>query len=313
MKLGRLPRLFARSRKPPLPSAAEAARTALLFDELGHPGFVCLAYQIILQRGVDPVGYEHFVPKLQRGEIGRDQVVQTLVESNEYRDRCAFLSQILHRSRERLVRQLPKAETIVDLGGTCLDRPEGALFVMGYPYRFKSLSIVDLPADQRHKLFADEGVEHRGGVETKLGPVRYVYSSMTDLSAFPDGSVDLVYSGQSIEHVTRDEASQVCRETRRILKPGGSFCLDTPNRAITRLQFRRKYINPDHKFEYTHDQLSGLLESAGFSIREAKGLVLVQESARRGKFLEEEFRKHEGMYDDIENCYLLYYRCGKNN
>jgi len=41
------------------------------------------------------------------------------------------------------------------------------------------------------------------------------------------------------------------------------------------------------------------------------GLVLLRESARRRKFLETDFRLHEGVYDDIENCYLLYYRCRK--
>src|SRR5262249_24621463 len=130
-------------------------------------------------------------------------------------------------------------------------------------------------------------------------------------SARADRSVDLVYSGQSIEHVTRDEAAQVCCEAWRILKPDGLFCLDTPNRALTRIQSPRRYINPDHKYEYTHAEMSALLKKSGFTIEEAKGLVLLRESAQRGKFLEREFRKHEGIYDDIENCYLLYYRCRK--
>jgi predicted SAM-dependent methyltransferase len=308
MPLGRLTGIF---RKRNLPSAAEAARSAAIFEELGNPGFITLAYQIILQRGVDPVGYDHFLPKLERKEITRVALVKTLFDSDEFRERCIMLSQVLHQSRRQLVCQLPKAETIVDLGGTCLEREEGALFVMGYPYPFKSLSIVDLPAGKRHKWYADSGTEHRKIVQTPLGPVYYVYTSMVDLSAFKNDSVDMVYSGQSIEHVTRGEADQVCREAWRVLKPGGWFCLDTPNRALTRIQFPRRFINPDHKYEYTHPELSGLLQQSGFCIQEAKGLVLLQESVRRGKFLESEFRKREGIYDDIENCYLLYYRCRK--
>jgi predicted SAM-dependent methyltransferase len=311
MKLGRLASLLSPAPKQPIPTAAEAARTAALFEELGNPGFVCLAYLIVMQRGIDPVGYDHFVPRLERKQMTRSDVINTLIDSDEYRARCLMMSQILHQSRKQVVRQLPKANIIVDLGGTCLDREEGALFVMGYPYQFDSLSIVDLPPAKRHKSFADEGTEYRRIVETKLGPVRYVYTSMADLSAFADDSVDLVYSGQSIEHVTRDDATKVCREAYRILKPGGWFCLDTPNRALTRLQFRRRFINPDHKHEYTHAELSGLLEQSGFSIRDAKGLVLLQQSARQRRFLEAEFRQHGGAYDDIENCYLLYYRCIK--
>ena len=33
--------------------------------------------------------------------------------------------------------------------------------------------------------------------QTALGPVRYRYHSMVDLSDYADDSVDLVYSGQS--------------------------------------------------------------------------------------------------------------------
>jgi predicted SAM-dependent methyltransferase len=311
MKLGRLAGLFSSRRKLPPPTAAEAARTAALFEELGNPGFLSLAYQIILERGIDEEGYGHFLPKLERKEISRAAVVWTLFDSNEFRDRCMLVGIELHQSRKALVRQLPPAEVIVDLGGTCIEDERGALLIMGYPYPFKSLTIVDLPPDRRHDLFADGGTEHRQVIQTESGPVQYLYRSMVDLSALADGSVDLVYSGQSIEHVTRAEAAQVCREVWRILKPGGSFCLDTPNRALTRLQHRRRYIHPDHKYEYTHTELSTLLQKSGFAIQEAKGMVLLQESLRRGKFLEPEFRKHEGIYDDIEKCYLLYYRCRK--
>ena len=46
-------------------------------------------------------------------------------------------------------------------------------------------------------------------VASARGPVTYRYQSMTDLSSFADGSFDLVYSGQSIEHVSEDEADVV--------------------------------------------------------------------------------------------------------
>ena len=49
----------------------------------------------------------------------------------------------------------------------------------------------------------------------------YRYHSMTDLSSYPSGSFDLVYSGQSIEHVTRREADSVLSQVRECSSPVG--------------------------------------------------------------------------------------------
>ena len=38
------------------------------------------------------------------------------------------------------------------------------------------------------------------------------------------------------------------------LRPGGYFALDTPNGRLTRLQ-QADFIDPDHKIEYTFEQL----------------------------------------------------------
>src|SRR5262249_22238608 len=154
------------------------------------------------------------------------------------------------------VRRLPAADQIVDLGGSAAGRPEGALLLMGYPHRFQRLSIVEPPREQRHAMYADHCGEYNQIIQTAQGPVCYVYKSMIDLSDFTNASVDLVYSGESIEHVTQAEAKQTIREAFRVLKRGGHFCLDTPNRTITRLQHPNEFINPDHKHEYTHQELS---------------------------------------------------------
>ncbi len=63
--------------------------------------------------------------------------------------------------------------------------------------------------------------DYREVVRTPLGPVHYVYTSPADLSMFEAGAFDLVYSGQSIEHVTREEGLLACQEVRRVLAPGG--------------------------------------------------------------------------------------------
>ena len=52
-----------------------------------------------------------------------------------------------------------------------------------------------------------------------------------------------------------------------MLRPRGYLALDTPNARVTRLM-QDGFIDPDHKIEYTAEQLATKLENAGFTIRE---------------------------------------------
>lgn len=293
------------------PAKWNEARAQERVHNLSAARFVDLAYQLILGRDPDQVGFQEHVAQIESKQMTRERFVSILINSPEFRQNRLHkvLIDVLHGARLQLIKQLPRANRIVDLGGSCRGRAEGALVIMGYPYPFERLSIVELPREQRHELYSTHCEDYQEEVQTPRGPVNYVFTSMADLSAFANGTIDLVYAGQSIEHVTSDEARVVCREVQRILRPGGYFCLDTPNRAITRLQCPNQFINPDHKIEYTHAEMVQLLEASGLVIREAKGLCLTPESVRQGKFLPDDCRRHEGLFDDIENCYLMYYKC----
>jgi hypothetical protein len=308
--LSRVKRL-QRSQTPPrlsfcLPDGAAPSD----LNKLSPIEFADLAYRMLLNRPMDAGGRQAFVPLLESGRMSRYKFITTLVSSTEFK--APQISETLHRSRLQLVRQLPKADIIVDLGGSCADRSEGALVVMGYPHRFKSLTIVEPPREERHSIYTNHCGDYHEVVQTRLGPVQYRFTSMTDLSAIAPESVDLVYSGESIEHVTRQEARMTLEQVARILKPGGLFCLDTPNRSVTKLQCPTEYINPDHKYEYTHDELSTMLNRCGFAIREAKGLCLAEESVRTGSFIPDECIRNEGIFNNVAACYLLYYRCQKD-
>ena len=89
------------------------------------------------------------------------------------------------------------------------------------------------------------------------------------------------------------------------------FCFDTPNRNVTRFGFPN-YIVDDHKYEYTHQEMSGLLLGNGFSISEAKGLILMDQTVREGRFRPEESVGRDRMYDDIDECFVLYYKARKS-
>ena len=272
--------------------------------------FVRAAFQTILRRDPDPDGLKNYVTQLEDHRLTPDGVLDEILTSMELRTRVPYENVLrsLHQSRCDFVRMLPRAARILDLGGTDQDEEVGALVSMGYPYRFDRLTIVDLPGDERHELYTNMAASDV--VESGSGPVQYRYHSMVDLSAYPDASFDLVFSGQTIEHITDDEAKQMLAEVRRVLAPGGWFCLDTPNRRATELQLGPDVLsNPDHKLEYTHEQLSARLSDAGFDIVGAHGLGLANESLERGVFTVGEVAAKHGVYAEIADCYFLAYMC----
>lgn len=131
---------------------------------------------------------------------------------------------------------------------------------------------------------------------------------MTDLSAYADSTFDLVFSGQSFEHIEPSEADDLVVEIARVLRPGGWFALDTPNARATRLQ-QAEFIDPDHKVEYTHGELVAKLERGGLEIVGAMGINYLGESLRSGLFSLEELMRRPGIYWDPEACYVLAYVC----
>ena len=213
---------------------------------------------------------------------------------------------IPHYGRSVFIRSLPRADRILDIGGAAVGDPSGALTLMGYPYRFNELVIVDLPSEERHPLYQDEA--RPSSLESPQGRVTYRYHSMTDLSSYASGSFDLVYSGQSIEHVTRREADRVMSQVRRVLAPGGVLAIDTPNSRLTRLQ-TDNFIDPDHKYEYSHREMSAMLRGHGFVIEQAMGINYGGGSIARGAFDAREVATKRGVFHEIDDCYLLSYLC----
>jgi ubiquinone/menaquinone biosynthesis C-methylase UbiE len=265
-------------------------------------------YGLLLHRRADPAGVASYLPGLQAGTMTADRLAEWILASGEWWTAVTFseLGPSLHFSRSLFVRSLPRAARILDLGGTALGSDQGAMVLMGYPYPFDELVVVDLPSGNRNEIYQEE-VEHHV-TQTALGPVRYRYHSMSDLSAYDDHSFDLVYSGQSIEHIEVPEAERVLAEVARVLRPGGYLALDTPNAAVCRIQ-QAAFIDPDHKHEYTHTELVDTLERAGFEICEAKGLNHAGASMARGTFSTTEVATARGLFSDIERCYLLSYVC----
>jgi len=267
-----------------------------------------VVYETLLGRKPDPSGTASYLPGLQNGSLSPSQLAEWIYASSEWWTVAPFteLAPALHFSRSLFVRSLPKARRILDLGGTALGSDKGAMVLMGYPYAFDELVVVDLPPDDRNDLYKETVA--RNVTHTDLGPVRYNYHSMSDLTQYTSESFDLVYSGQSIEHVPVEEAERVLVGAARILRPGGYLALDTPNARVCRLQ-QPGFIDPDHDHEYTHGEMMDKLRAAGFEVLEAKGLNLAGRSLARGEFSVQEVATNRGLFAEIEDCYLLSYLC----
>ncbi|RZV38742.1 MAG: class I SAM-dependent methyltransferase [Candidatus Acidulodesulfobacterium acidiphilum] len=212
---------------------------------------------------------------------------------------------IIHAIRCTMVRYLlPKGEIILDLGGANCQ-----LYKMGYTYRFKRLILIDLSPEER--LFYKEIVIDN---ECQLGEVIVQYSDMTNLAGIEDSSVDFVWSGQSIEHVPLDLGEHMCKEVFRVLRSGGSFCLDTPNRLITQIHTRSVgggFVHPEHCIEYYPQQLMTILENTGFIISEALGLCEMPLTISTDKFHYTDFVFGRHFTNEVSNGYIQYYHCIK--
>ncbi|HEY3714549.1 MAG TPA: methyltransferase domain-containing protein [Jatrophihabitantaceae bacterium] len=92
-----------------------------------------------------------------------------------------------------------------------------------------------------------------------------------NLAALPvrDAALDVVATLQVIEHVW--DHAQFVRECLRVLRPGGTLLVTTPNR-LTFSPGRETPINPYHTHEFTAAELSDLLTSGGFTDLDVRGL-----------------------------------------
>jgi|EndMetStandDraft_2_1072991.scaffolds.fasta_scaffold121823_1 SAM-dependent methyltransferase len=96
---------------------------------------------------------------------------------------------------------------------------------------------------------------------------RFLKTSGVEI-ALPDGSVDLIYSNQLMEHLHVDDVGDQLREIARVLKPGGRYLCVTPSR-VTGPHDISCYFDDIatgfHMREYDYGSMRAILLGAGFS------------------------------------------------
>ena len=94
------------------------------------------------------------------------------------------------------------------------------------------------------------------GVELRVGDCR-------GLPGIEDGTVDLIFASNFLEHFAVEEAAALIRDAHRGLRPGGRIALIQPNFLRCPAHY---WDDPTHKTAFHHQNLPELLTRNGFRV-----------------------------------------------
>lgn len=104
--------------------------------------------------------------------------------------------------------------------------------------------------------------------------VTWIANTAGNMEAVADRSCDLLISGQNIEHLWPEEIADFLIESARVLRIGGTLCVDSPNRVMTELL---GWSHPEHTIELTVPEMQCLLNLAGFEVTKEAGIWLCRD------------------------------------
>lgn len=137
--------------------------------------------------------------------------------------------------------------------------PEAVVLDVGAGYcefinnvRAKRKIAVDLNPDARR--FAEDDVE-------------VILSTSTDLKQVQDETVDVAFTSNFFEHLSKEDIVKTVREIYRVLKPGGRFLILQPN---IRYCYKDYWMFFDHITPLDDRSLAEVLEVIGFKVVEGR-------------------------------------------
>jgi SAM-dependent methyltransferase len=276
-----------------------------------------LIYRFILNREIDALGAQSCAKQIAKGIFSPWVLIARLMLSAEFKKpyfRRTPLQQ-LHRARMLWVQQLPPAKTILDIGGSSPNVPEGALIEMGYPHRPEKLIIFDKPPHEQY--WGTPNYSQANTLSRPWGQVQYMHGYAEDIlqnDELRDQKFDMIYMGQVVEHIYEDKLPRVLTWIKDHLADGGKFVFDTPNRLITRFETGEgRYIDPDHKREYTPEVLLALLTTVGFFVTQQWGILDMPNVIATASYGIKDFYSGEALSSSPTNAYCFAMACETNN
>ena len=272
---------------------------------------VAMAYQLLLQRTIDDEAIRYWKQKLANKNFSITNVIDTLTISPEYLmlKKTPF-HEMVHLSRVEWVKKLPKASKIFDIGGSSPNIEEGALVELGYKFRPTNLIIFDLPPNEQY--WGKPKFSQEKEYKFSWGSLNYYHGRIENIEDYrdlKDLKFDMIYMGQTIEHIYPEKLPIVLNWIKNRLNKNGSFIFDTPNRSITELQIVDKYIDEDHKIEYVPSKLKLILEKFGFEVDREWGLLPMPNSFDTKIFNPLETYNQPLVNSDPEKAYLFAFSC----
>lgn len=276
-----------------------------------------LIYRFILNREIDALGAQSCAKQIAKGIFSPWVLIARLMLSAEFKKpyfRRTPLQQ-LHRARMLWVQQLPPAKTILDIGGSSPNVPEGALIEMGYPHRPEKLIIFDKPPHEQY--WGTPNYSQANTLSRPWGQVQYMHGYAEDIlqnDELRDQKFDMIYMGQVVEHIYEDKLPRVLTWIKDHLADGGKFVFDTPNRLITRFETGEgRYIDLDHKREYTPEVLLALLTTVGFFVTQQWGILDMPNVIATASYGIKDFYSGEALISSPTNAYCFAMACETNN
>lgn len=90
-----------------------------------------------------------------------------------------------------------------------------------------------------------------------------------DMKSVSSNSADIVFAGQTVEHLWPNQMVGFLCEAHRVLNSDGWLILDSPNRIVTQ---GLGWQHNEHTMEFTVDEIVHLVQLAGFSQSRVKGV-----------------------------------------
>lgn len=283
------------------------------YESCSDEDYVRMAYAVLLKRGIDPTGLAGWRQRIASGQFSRQSVVSALLASEEYAsssDGDIDIIGILHRARQRWIRTVPAFDSVLDIGGSSVNRPEGALIELGYPHRPATIDILDLPPEQQY--WGTPKYSQAQPIAFPWGVVTYVHGraeQIQEVLELQGRRYDAVFLGQAIEHIYPESLPGMLRWVRNHLRPAGKLVFDTPNRLLTKIQCPGSLTDPDHKHEYAPSEMERVIQGAGFEVTRKTGLVHLPVQASTGVYDQREFAHAAMLSDDVDSCYLFAFEC----